>query len=96
MKDYTANEVRNVVVLGHSGSGKSTLIESVLYYNKQIDKFGKATDGTTAVDFDIEEGKREFLLTAILLRLNGKAARLTLSIHLVTETMKVKKILVSE
>lgn len=58
MKDYTANEVRNVVVLGHSGSGKSTLIESVLYYNKQIDKFGKATDGTTAVDFDIEEGKR--------------------------------------
>lgn len=58
MKDYTANEVRNVVVLGHSGSGKSTLIESALYYNKQIDKFGKAPDGTTAVDFDVEEGKR--------------------------------------
>ena len=58
MKDYKANEVRNVVVLGHSGSGKSTLIESALYYNKQIDKFGKAPDGTTAVDFDVEEGKR--------------------------------------
>ena len=46
------------MVLGHSGSGKSTLIESALYYNKQIDKFGKAPDGTTAVDFDVEEGKR--------------------------------------
>ena len=58
MKDYTANEVRNVVVLGHSGSGKSTLIESVLYYNKQIDKFGKATDGTTAVNRMYVEVKR--------------------------------------
>ena len=58
MKDYRANEVRNVVVLGHSGAGKSALIESVLYYNKQIDRFGKASDGTTAVDFDVEEGKR--------------------------------------
>ena len=57
MKDYRANEVRNVVVLGHSGAGKSALIESVLYYNKQIDRFGKASDGTTAVDFDVEEGK---------------------------------------
>ena len=58
MKDYRANEVRNVVVLGHSGAGKSTLIESVLYNNKKIDRFGKASDGTTAVDFDVEEGKR--------------------------------------
>ena len=25
MKDYLANEVRNVVVLGHSGAGKSSV-----------------------------------------------------------------------
>ena len=58
MKDYLANDVRNVVVLGHSGAGKSTVIEACLYYNKQIDKFGRNGDGTTALNFDPEEGKR--------------------------------------
>ena len=58
MRDYLANEVRNVVVLGHSGAGKSTVIESCLYYNKQIDRFGKNNDGTTFLNFDPEEGKR--------------------------------------
>lgn len=58
MKDYLASEVRNVVVLGHSGSGKSSLIESCLYYTKAIDRYGKAADGTTALNFDAEEGKR--------------------------------------
>ena len=58
MKDYLANDVRNVVVLGHSGAGKSSVIEACLYFNKQIDKFGKNGDGTTALNFDPEEGKR--------------------------------------
>ncbi len=30
MKDYLANEVRNVVVLGHSGAGKSSVIVGLL------------------------------------------------------------------
>ncbi|MBR2067759.1 MAG: elongation factor G, partial [Solobacterium sp.] len=58
MRDYLANEVRNVVVLGHSGAGKSSVIEACLYHNKQIDKYGTNNDGTTALNFDPEEGKR--------------------------------------
>lgn len=58
MKDYLANQVRNVVVLGHSGAGKSSVIEACLYLTKQIDRFGKANDGTTVLNFDPEEGKR--------------------------------------
>ncbi len=58
MKDYLANEVRNVVVLGHSGSGKSSLIESCMYFTKAIDRYGKANDGTSFLNFDAEEGKR--------------------------------------
>lgn len=58
MRDYLANEVRNVVVLGHSGAGKSSVIEACMYFNKQIDKFGANNDGTTALNFDPEEGKR--------------------------------------
>ena len=58
MKDYLAHEVRNVVVLGHSGAGKSSVIEACLYFTKAIERYGKNNDGTTALNFDPEEGKR--------------------------------------
>lgn len=58
MKDYLANEVRNVVVLGHSGAGKSSAIEACLYFTKAIERYGKNNDGTTVLNFDPEEGKR--------------------------------------
>lgn len=58
MKDYLANEVRNVVVLGHSGAGKSSVIEACLYFTKAIERYGKNNDGTTAQNYDPEEGKR--------------------------------------
>lgn len=58
MRDYLANEVRNVVVLGHSGAGKSSVVEACMYKTKSIDRFGKNNDGTSALNFDPEEGKR--------------------------------------
>ena len=58
MKDYLANEVRNVTVLGHSGAGKSSVVEACMYFNKQIDRYGAAGDGTTYLNYDPEEGKR--------------------------------------
>ena len=51
MRDYLANEVRNIVLLGHAGSGKSSLVESILYFNKVTDRM----DRTSAMDFDSEE-----------------------------------------
>ncbi|HHX53226.1 MAG TPA: elongation factor G [Erysipelothrix sp.] len=54
MRDYLANEVRNIVLLGHAGSGKSSLVESILYFNKVTDRM----DRTSAMDFDSEEQKR--------------------------------------
>ena len=58
MRDYLANEVRNVVVLGHSGAGKSSVVEACMYYTKAIDRYGKAGDGTSFLNYDAEEGKR--------------------------------------
>lgn len=57
-KDYKASDVRNVVVLGHANAGKSSLIEAALYYTKAIEKYGCNNDGTSALNYDIEEGKR--------------------------------------
>lgn len=58
MRDYLANEVRNVVVLGHSGAGKTAVIEACMKFTGLIEKAGKNNDGTSALDYDAEEGKR--------------------------------------
>ena len=58
MKEYKSNNLRNIGIVGHSGSGKTTIMESLLYYTKAIDRFGKVDEGTTVSDYDIEEKKR--------------------------------------
>lgn len=58
MRDYKANEVRNVSVLGHSGAGKTSLLEAMLYFTKASERFGKTSDGSSLIDYDSEEIKR--------------------------------------
>ncbi|MDR3593299.1 elongation factor G [Clostridium sp.] len=60
MKDYSIKNLRNVGLMGHNGTGKTSLAESLLYYSKIIDRLGKIEDGTTVLDFDTEEKKRQF------------------------------------
>ena len=58
MRDYLANEVRNIVLLGHSGAGKTSVVESCLYFTKVTDRFGRTVDGTSTLDYDQDEIKR--------------------------------------
>ena len=58
MKDYLADSIRNVVLLGHTGAGKSSLIEASLLQSKAIERLGKTADGTSTVDFDADEIKK--------------------------------------
>ena len=60
MRDYSIKNLRNVGLMGHNGTGKTSLAESLLYYSKIIDRLGKIDDGTTVLDFDTEEKKRQF------------------------------------
>ncbi len=58
MRDYLANEVRNIVLLGHSGVGKTSVVESMLYFTKNTDRMGNTINGTSILDYDSEEIKR--------------------------------------
>jgi elongation factor G len=60
MKDYSIKNLRNVGLMGHNGTGKTSLAESILYYSKITDRLGNIEDGTTVLDFDTEEKKRQF------------------------------------
>lgn len=63
MKDYNIKNLRNVGLIGHNSTGKTSLAESLLYYSKVTDRLGKIEDGTTVLDFDAEEKKRQFSIS---------------------------------
>jgi len=56
---YSAQNIRNIALLGHFNSGKTTLVENMLFMNGALDRQGKVTDGNTVSDYDPEEVKRQ-------------------------------------
>ena len=67
MKEYTANAIRNVCLIGHGGSGKSSLSEAMLFGLKAIDRMGTIIEGTTHSDTFKEEIERQSSISASLL-----------------------------
>ncbi len=64
-KVYTKS-IRNVALLGHSGGGKTSLAESMLYISRVTDRLGNVTDGNTVCDYDSEEIKRGYSVSAAM------------------------------
>jgi len=62
-KVYTKS-IRNVALLGHSGGGKTSLAESMLYISRLTDRLGNIADGNTVCDYDPEEIKRGYSVSA--------------------------------
>jgi len=56
---YSAQNIRNVCLLGHAGNGKTSLAESMLFLTGGADRLGKVPDGNTVCDYDPEEAKRQ-------------------------------------
>lgn len=78
MKNYTADNIRNIALAGHTGKGKTTLAEAMLFIAGATDRLGRTKDGNTVMDFDPEEKKRECSFSTSLASLEWKNTKINL------------------
>lgn len=55
MSKFTAENIRNIAIIGHSGEGKTSLAEAMLFNGKTTDRLGNTADKNTVMDFDEQE-----------------------------------------
>jgi elongation factor G len=67
MKEFSTDNIRNIVLASHSNSGKTILVENLLNFTGATTRIGSVEDGTTVSDWDEEEKKRNIsLFTSVL------------------------------
>jgi len=69
VKEYTAENIRNITFVGHGGSGKTSLTELMLYTAGEINRIGTISEGNTISDYNANEIERQFSLSLSLMHL---------------------------
>ena len=78
MKQYSAEKLRNVALIGHGSEGKTALAEAMLFFTGAIDRMGRVEDGNTVTDFDVEETKRTISISAALAPVEWKGCKINI------------------
>jgi len=64
MPDYDLRLIRNIGIAAHIDAGKTTTTERILYYTGKIHRMGEIDEGTTHMDWMIQERERGITITA--------------------------------
>ena len=71
-------KIRNISVVGHRGAGKTSLVEALLFTSGAKNRLGSVVDGTTALDHDEDEIKRQMSISIGLAHVDWVGNRLNL------------------
>ncbi len=66
MGKYDTTKLRNLGIVAHNSAGKTSLVEAILFNTGMTDTLGKVDNGTSSMDFEEEEIKRQATLSASL------------------------------
>ena len=60
----TLSHMRNIGVMAHIDAGKTTVTERILYYTGRVYRIGEVDNGTTTMDWMVQEQERGITITA--------------------------------
>ena len=78
MKDFTAEKIRNVGLVGHGGVGKTSLAEAMLFSMGETNRIGKIDDGSTVSDYHPDEIERKISISTSLLHGEWKEGKINI------------------
>ena len=76
MKTYGANDIRNVLLVGHAGAGKTSLLEAMLFTAGSITRMGTVEDGNTLSDHDPDEQRRGISVSLAMAPVEWKGTKI--------------------
>ena len=72
MKDYDAEKIRNIALIGHGSSGKTSLTAAILYDGSITTRLTRVDKGNTVTDYDPDEIERQISINSALCHLEWK------------------------
>jgi len=78
LKNYSAKQIRNVVLAGHASAGKTSLAEAAYFLTGKSDRLGTVAEGNTICDFDPEEIRRKSSISAAVVPCEWKDVKINL------------------
>ena len=78
MKDYTADKIRNVAIIGHGSSGKTSLTSAFLFNGGVTSRLMKVEKGNTVTDYDPAEIERNISINSSICFLEWNGHKINL------------------
>ncbi|HEY4485114.1 MAG TPA: elongation factor G [Nitrospiria bacterium] len=63
-RQFTLDHTRNIGIMAHIDAGKTTTTERILYYTGMTHRIGEVDEGTTTMDWMVQEKERGITITA--------------------------------